>query len=70
MAKFKITILETVTIQRKIVYDVEAENEQEILDCKGKSTQHLNIVDSDVNLGEVDTDIPVIKDILKTKIIV
>lgn len=69
MTKFKITVLETVTVQRKIVYEVEAENEQEILDCKGKSIQHLNIVDTEVNMGEVDIDVPIIKEILKAKVV-
>ncbi len=67
--KFQITILETVTVQRKIKYTVEAESEQEVLDTKGKSTQYLNIIDADENLGEIDIDAPIIKEILKSKVI-
>lgn len=66
--KFEITILETVTVQRKMKYTVEAENEQEILDTKGKSVQYLNILEIE-NLEERDTETPIIKDILKAKVV-
>lgn len=67
--KFKVTVIETVKVQRKVVYDVEAENEQEILKCKGKTIQHLDIIESEVVMADADMEIPVIVDIIKAKVI-
>lgn len=69
MAKFKVTVIETVRVQRKVVYDIEAENEQEILNAKGKTTQHLDIIESEVVMADADMEIPIIMDIIKARVI-
>ncbi len=67
MAKFIITVIETVKVQRKVIYEVEAENEQEILKAKGKSIQYLDILETEVVTADSDMEIPIIVDILKAK---
>lgn len=66
--KIKVTVLETVTVQRKTEYTVNAENEAEVLAVKGKSNDYFDIVDTEI-LTESEVSSPMIIDIIKAKVL-
>lgn len=65
--KIEVTVIETVTVQRKTKYVVKAENEAEVLAVKGKSNDFLDIEENEI-VTETELGSPVIIDIVKTKI--
>lgn len=67
--KVEVTVIETVLVKRKTKYKVKVENEQEILDSKGKSIDYLDVIEGET-LTENDIETPIIIDIIKSKVIV